>query len=115
MKKSKSEKKRNKKITKKIKKFRKQYYYFDLLVSEIESNIEIFINKKNCPKFNPTSSKKYRLHIWVKAIPITTEEKETLLKYLEIKYLSNISGNYLEIKSIPLLPYFYICSKKFYF
>ncbi len=46
MKKSKSEKKRNKKITKKIKKFRKQYYYFDLLVSEIESNIEIFINKK---------------------------------------------------------------------
>lgn len=79
--------------------FRKENEEFDSLVAEITQKIEKQIEEtSNIRSFNPKDSRYYKVHMKVKAVPITLEEKKCLLQYLNEKYINKVAGHYFELK-----------------
>lgn len=99
-------KKKEKKLYSKMEEFR-QFPAFNYLVLEIESKIKKIIEQKEGPSYNPKVSSDYQINIIVNAIPITLEEKEILLKYLQHKYGSYVDGEF-GLKNIFIFPFFRI-------
>lgn len=99
-------KKKEKKLYRKMEEFT-QFPAFNYLVLEIESKIKKIIEQRNAPSYNPKTSVNYKINIIVNAIPITLEEKEILLKYLQHKYGSYVYGKF-ELKNIFIFPFFHI-------
>lgn len=84
---------------KKIKEMRKADKQFNDLVTLIETGIEQFIKSKHDKRsFYSKDTTAYKVNIKVKAIPITFEQKEYLLSYLNDKYIKFVRGDYFDLK-----------------
>lgn len=82
-----------------MRKLRKANKEFDGMVGEITQRIEQQIEEKNSNRsFRPKNSKDYRIHMKVKAVPITKDEKRCLLRYLSEKYSAEVAGWYFSLK-----------------
>lgn len=84
---------------KRIKEMRKADKQFDDLVTLIEIGMEQFIKTKEDKKsYYAKEITSYRVNFKVRAIPITFEQKECLLRYLKHKYLKFVRGDYFVLK-----------------
>lgn len=82
-----------------VRKLRKENKDYDRLISSITEKLEVFIDmKNNKSSYNPKGSIYCKPKIEVEAIKMNAEEKNLLLRYLDIGYIDKVKGRYFVIK-----------------
>lgn len=96
---SKNKKRKEESIYEKIERLRNSDTDFNFLISEIESKLEKFISEKNSIKsYHPKNSSDFYVNFKVQAVPLTSEQKNALLRYLDDKYIHSVKGNIFTLK-----------------
>lgn len=74
-------------IFKEMSKLRAKNPGFDVMVSQIENEIDLFVKRVNSERsFRPISASQSGISLKVPAVPLNVTEKSYLLCYLEAKY-----------------------------
>lgn len=99
-------------VNDKLEKLRKQNPEFDVMVETTQSKLDSFITK-HTPKVERSfrviyHSSNYTPRFFVKAVKLSTEERQEFLSFLDFSFLPKVAGDYFSIRKVPVLPLYYI-------
>lgn len=83
---------------------------FNDLITEIDSKINKFISDKNAAAFRPKRAINCFLKAKVNAVPITADQKDCIIEYIERKYIPSVAGNYIIFKKCAFTKQYLIIS-----